>query len=91
MNPRCPVSASCRAESSRLNDMITDETIEAILQRHLGGCGEDGGKVSARTDTGMLKAAGEELVDAAMMEGGVDNITAMLVCVRDTSVTSASD
>jgi PPM family protein phosphatase len=67
--------------SDGLNDMLTDERIESILTDLVTGCGSDSGDDGAERDSNILSEACHALVEAAMEQGGLDNITVMLLCI----------
>ncbi len=64
-----------------LNDMLTDDRIEAILSEHTADCGTSGDDDSVVEDDDCLCGACHELVEAALQAGGLDNITVMLLFV----------
>jgi protein phosphatase len=67
--------------SDGLNDMLLDTKIEEILRDHVSECGREIGEDAMERDSGSLCEASHALISAAMDNGGLDNITVMLVCV----------
>jgi protein phosphatase len=75
--------------SDGLNDMITDQRIEDVLKEQIGGHFASPHPLAAGEndiDRDILRDASDALIDAAMKEGGVDNITALLVAVASDAV-----